>query len=286
MIADKILELLGEDKDIIPIDSVLEEFQNEILHGVTRQVFEKRVSRPTLRLSSLGKCIKQQAFNVLDYPKKPLNARAKMTFLFGDVVEAIVVALAKSSGVNLHSEQKEVDFYGVKGHIDGIIDDDTLFECKSMSPFGYDRFIRNGIDNQGGYISQCQAYMHGLGLKQACLVVVNKATGHIAEQIIKPNQSYIDNLISNIDTISSLREGNITLDQLPRIDTIEETYYKKKTGNLKLDWRCSYCDYIDYCWKDEIVLAFKNGKPIYYVASSLNKDTLPKGTKITDTYGD
>jgi len=284
MIADKILELLDLNKDMegLNLDKLLDEMGEEFKYGVTRQVFTKKVTRPTLRLSSLGKCIRQQAYTVLDYPVPKLNPRAKMTFLFGDMIEALITCLAKSAGVNLHSEQKEVKFAGVTGHIDGIINDDTLFECKSMSQFGYEKFLRVGISDDSGYISQCQSYMQALGLKQACLVAVNKNTGHIAEQIIYPDQTYLNMLENNVNIIKDLQNNRRSLEDIGRIDPIDETFYRKKTGNKKLSWICSYCNYLEYCWGDNIVIAFKNNKPIYYIKETLDRSKAPKGTKFTD----
>ena len=284
MIADKILELLDLNKDMegLNLDKLLDEMGEEFKYGVTRQVFTKKVTRPTLRLSSLGKCIRQQAYTVLDYPVPKLTPRAKMTFLFGDMIEALITCLAKSAGVNLHSEQKEVKFAGVTGHIDGIINDDTLFECKSMSQFGYEKFLREGISDDSGYISQCQSYMQALGLKQACLVAVNKNTGHIAEQLIYPDQTYLNMLENNVNIIKDLQNNRISLEDIGRIDPIDETFYRKKTGNKKLSWICSYCNYLEYCWGDNIITAFKNNKPIYYIKETLDRSKAPKGTKFTD----
>lgn len=269
MIVDKIDKFLEQNKTTEVNKELFDEYGKETWHAFERQFLQEKVDRPSLRLSSLGKCVKQQAFIVSGTEKDDdITPRNKRTFYFGDIAEVMVVSLAKYAGVNLHSEQKKVKMAGVVGHIDGIVTDDEgddiLFECKSMSDFAFQRFKKTGIDDSWGYVSQMNAYMEGLGLEYAVIVGYNKNNGHLHEEVIMKDPAVIARLASNVGLIKNLEGGVLALEDVPRkYEEEDETYYRKKTGNKKLPIQCSYCSYRKSCWSD-IRTVIKAGKPVYY----------------------
>lgn len=270
MIKEKIYELLQLNEDLPIPEDIFKEFSESVVYGLQRQVFSERQERGTLRLSQIGRCVRQQWYMVKKYPTEPLNPRAKMTFLFGDIVEAVVVALAKASGVNLHSEQKEVDFNGVKGHIDGLITvngEDCLFECKSMSDAGFKTLERNGLEDDFGYLSQVNSYLHCLGLNRAFLVAVNKNTGHITEVEVKKSDKLVKEIEKNITTLRECIQNDTLPDR--KYKPVEEIYRNKPTGRMILPVQCAYCGYKDYCWNN-LQQDFKNNRPIWVVEEDNN----------------
>lgn len=267
MIKDKIYDFinLNEDSPIPP--DILESFKADIVHGLERQMFSEKEAKGSLRLSVAGKCPRQVYFSI-SRPDlaRPLEPRAKLTFLFGDITEAMIVALAKSAGVNLHSEQETVEFDGVKGHVDGIVTDengkDYLWECKSMSDISFKMTSTKGIEDTWGYLSQVNVYMDALGLDKAIFTCMNKNTGHLEEITVDKNKKI---LADAKETIRQVREAEQT-GKLPKrkFDFEKEVFRKKPTGRMKLPIQCSYCPYVEKCWKGEYDLVFKSGKPIYY----------------------
>lgn len=265
MIKEKIYELLGLNEDLPIPEEVFKEFADAVIYGLQRQIFTEREERSTLRLSQIGKCLRQQYYSIMGYEAEPLNPRAKMTFLFGDIIEAVIVALAKASGVELVDQQREVNIDGVKGHIDGIVKDDGnlyLFECKSMSDASFKQLLNKGLTDDFGYLTQCNVYMHALGLNKAFLVAVNKNTGHIAEVEIEKDENIIKDVENNIKILRYCLKHN----KLPerKYTPVDEIRYRKKTGRKILPFNCAYCGYKLHCW-DNLIQDFNNNKPIWVV---------------------
>lgn len=286
MIVDKIYEMLDEipnsNTELKIPDHLLKEFLDGCGNAVMRQ-FTKREEKQSIRLSAIGKCLKQQAFTLLGEKGEDLQPRSRFTFFFGDLIEEIVIFLAKMARVNIHSEQKEVVLDEIKGHIDGIVDIEGnryIFECKSMADFSFKEFKENGMSDDWGYISQINAYMEALAINNAILVGINKNTGHMWEQIFKKDDSIVSCIYSNIQDLKGIQKNPELLNKLESISPIDETFRNKKTGNKVLSVTCSYCKYKKSCFKG-LTTAFKNGKPIFYVGD-VNKNTVPYNVSFTE----
>jgi len=265
MIKDKIYDLLSLNEDApIPME-ILNEFSQAVVEGFRRQILTEKSEKSNLRLSQVGRCVRQQWYSIKGFDGEPLNPRTRMTFLFGDIIEAVVVALAKTAGVNLFDQQKEVKVLGVKGHIDGIIMDGKkacLFECKSMSDAGFKSLERNGLEDDFGYLTQANLYMHALGLDVGYLVAVNKNTGHIAEVEIHKDYDIINKALSNIKIVRKCLKKDTLPDR--SFEATDEIFRNKPTGRKILPVQCAYCPYKEHCW-DNITMEFKNNRPIWVV---------------------
>lgn len=98
MIKDKIYKFLNLNEDSVIPEEVLSQFTSSITYGLQRQMFDEKSAKGSLRLSVAGKCSRQVYYSLTRYDEaRPLEPRTKITFLFGDISEAIVVALAKAS---------------------------------------------------------------------------------------------------------------------------------------------------------------------------------------------
>ena len=265
MIKEKIYSLLELNESLPIPESIILEFADAISQGLKRQIFFEKPEQKNLRVSSLGKCLRQQFYSIKGYEGEVINPRAKMTFLFGDIVEAVVVALAKASGVELIEQQKEVVIDGVKGHIDGLIktpEGISLFECKSMSDASFKNLTSSGLGDDFGYLTQVNMYMYALGLDRAYLVAVNKNTGHVEEVEIPRDEELIEKTLNNISVLRSCLESDI----LPprKYELIDEVVRNKETGRKILPFQCSYCAYRQHCYSN-LIQEFKNNKPIWIV---------------------
>ena len=287
MIVDKIYQMLDSVSSLEEPLRIPTTLLNEFLSGceiaVKRQFTNVKEEAPTIRLSAIGKCLKQQAFTAIGEQGEEIQPRARFTFFFGDLVEEMIIFLAKLSGVNLHSEQKEVVLDKIKGHVDGIADIDGeryIVECKSMSDLSFKDFRDKGMTDDWGYISQINAYMEALNINKAILVGVNKNTGHLHEQVFEKDDNVVAMIYSNIQDLKEIQKNPEKINELENISLVEETYRNKKTGNRILSITCSYCKYKNLCWKG-LVSAFRNGKPIFYI-EPVNFDTVPQGTSFQE----
>jgi len=261
MIVEKIDKLLEDGDRLVG----LEEFKNTIEWALKRQL-QRSETKARLRCSLLGHCPRQIAYMLMGEDKKKLQPRARITFLFGDVIEAIATTMIKSAeGIELIDQQREIEFEGVKGHIDGIIVVDNkkyLFECKSMSDFSFRDLQKYGLDNTWGYLTQTNVYMEALGLDEAVLFAINKNTGAYDEVFIKKDLQIIEEAK---ETIRLIKKFEATGKLPPRkFDFIPEVFRKKETGKYILPVQCSYCAYLETCWSGQYEKVLKNGKPKYY----------------------
>ena len=141
------------------------------LHHDYYNLIEGRLLNPTerpkgtLRMSSLGVPCERKLWYSVNLPDagEELDGETILKFLYGDVVEMLLIHLTKLSGHKVVYEQHQVDIEGIKGHIDCIIDG-MLIDVKSCSPASFNKFKSGAllIDDPFGYISQLSSYLAAL----------------------------------------------------------------------------------------------------------------------------
>ncbi len=215
----------------------------------------------TLRMSNIGKPIRQLWYEKRDPDGRgSVNGPTQIKFLYGHVLEEIVLMLVRMAKYKVTDEQKEVDVDGILGHMDCKIEGEVV-DIKSASNFAFKKFEQGRLaqDDPFGYLGQLAGYEAAEGTDNGGFLVINKESGelcmHRPEDLDKPN---INTKINN--TISALN-----------VDTPPELCYNPipdgKKGNLKLPKGCSWCKYKFECHKDS-----NNGKGlrVFKYANSLS----------------
>lgn len=280
MIVDKIREFLStceqglDDKQLMQVyGDYIREFQGELQTAILSKLL-CRYSGNNLRLSMIGWCPRKQWYTINDPESNHVSPELKVRFFYGDMIEELVVLLARMAGVRIEGSQATVDFNGVKGHIDGAVLHDGewyLFECKSMADSSFKRFVKEGPSDDFGYISQQQSYMGGKSPYQfvgSVMVGMNKETGELHEVIIEPSVEHQDRLCTTIDTLREAIKNNEPPSER-KYGFYNETYRKQPTGRRILDWRCNtMCKYVDKCWEGQFTMDIKGGKPIRVAVGS------------------
>lgn len=246
MIVDKIYTYLsGEGKTL---DEVLK-YEVEKLAGVSfkRQFMteENGVARGVLRLSAAGKCARQLAYGYHGFEKKgkEIDARAKIIFFQGDLVELMLASIAKLAGCNLiatglHQATVKFQVNGtyVEGHADGLLPEPGeiyLAEFKSMSSYAFERFQQGYIDDS--YIAQFNTYMDSLGINRCVFVGLNKDNGILHEMVITKDPEIVEKVRKNLLTVIKS-----TPEELP-----DPAYKADEKGFYP--WQCLYCAYWGHC---------------------------------------
>lgn len=251
MIVDKINAYLSTEGKTID-EAILADVANLSRWAFAKQFGEREDKPGTLRLSSIGKCLRQQAYKLLNFESngKAIDARARMVFFMGDLTELAVIALAKAAGCEIQStgqNQLQVEIDGITGHPDGIIVENDvryLLEVKSMSSFGFNEFQRGVLDE--GYRYQNNSYMHALGLTQAIVVGLNKDAGVLHEAVISKDQAFVDEIKRRISVLKDVK-----------VESLPERPYKPDAKGF-LPWQCRYCAYYGTCWPNsELALVGK-----------------------------
>ncbi len=249
---EDIYRILDDDTDHqVSEDNV--EWAGEVFKNLLRSRLAKRDSSgDVLRFSSLGKK-DRQLWYMKNKPEtaEKLPGKVKFKFLYGDMIEVLLLFLAKESGHSVEDTQYEVDEDGVKGHIDAIIDG-VLVDVKSASSYSFEKFKSGSyiFDDPFGYVSQLSGYANCLKdagkLKEtrAGFLVADKVNGGICyanldEEYIRGNPPG--------PRIAELRDVLDNPSPPPRCYPDEP---EGKSGNRKLGVGCSYCPFKEECWKD------------------------------------
>ncbi len=231
-----------------------------------------------LRMSILGKPSRQLWYDKFSpKDKKEENAGLNLKFLYGHIIEHLVLYLAELAGHKIEDQQMKVEIDGVTGHIDSKIDGE-ICDVKSASSFSFKKFQTGEIvgDDPFGYHAQLSGYETANGTKDGGFLVVDKSTGDIC--FYKPD----DMAKPNVKTL--IKDLKNTLEQ----DTPPEKCYpykEEKNGNKTLAIGCQFCPHKWECHADA------NGGKGLRVFRYSNKDTiladvikLPKVDEVTTEY--
>ncbi len=223
------------------LDETMASMKEAILHWATPR---KRDTDFTVRMSNVGKPSRQMWFEKRDPSGRgDVDGATQIKFLYGHILEEIVLMLVRMAGHNVTDEQKEVTVNGIVGHMDCKINGQVV-DVKSASKFAFNKF-RNGTlaaDDPFGYLGQLAGYEKAEGTDEGGFLVINKESGelcmYVPDDLDKPN----------IDT-----KINSLLDEL-KLDTPPEMCYNPEPeglkGNMKLPKGCTWCKYKHECHKD------------------------------------
>jgi len=270
------------------IDTLVEDIQKTLTEGVegydndwfgryVHNVFTRRVL-PDNRdgvarvwFSNVGgPCVRKLWYKLHASDRaEPLHPNARLKFLYGDIIEGLVLELARASGHDIACEQKRVEWNGITGRIDAIIDG-VLVDVKSASSHSFKKF-RGGLkseDDSFGYIGQLGGYL--LALKEigceelkeknkAAYLVIDKVNGALHLDVHEFSDEYLDELhdilILNKDTAENETE-------VP-----ERAFHpvpEGKSGNMVLSTNCSYCDFKKVCWPSLRTFMYSGNKPKFF----------------------
>jgi|TARA_R110002074_G_scaffold200080_8_gene367995 hypothetical protein len=235
-------------------------FVQELSQIVVNRLGEDRSADPYLRISNMGKGDRQVYYECNPHGKEePLEAHTRIKFLYGDVIEALLIFLAREAGHEVTEEQGTVDIDGVIGHTDGKLDG-KVFDVKSASSYSFKKFKNRTILNEGedafGYIPQLSGYNHALGGEgeSAYFLVQDKQLGHLTLMEV-PDMVQIDAPAR----VAHMKEVVASDTPPPRC---HEPVPDGKSGNMKLGVNCSYCRHKWECW-DGLRAFIYSGGPRY-----------------------
>ena len=228
-----------------------------------------------LRLSSIGKpCVRQLWYGLHAHlHREPLRPATRLKFLYGDLIETLLLELARKSGHLVEGEQDEILVNGIKGHRDCIIDG-MLVDVKSASSYSFAKF-KDGLrseDDAFGYLTQLGSYLLGSRnddrvtyKNEAAFLVMDKVTGALC---LDRHTFTEEDYVQLSDTIKTRREELAQGSPLPGrgFDSINQYKPNKKgwvNGNKKLDVNCSYCDFKAHCWPELRTFMYAGGKPVF-----------------------
>lgn len=212
---------------------------------VARRLAEERGPN-YLRMSNLGKGDRQLWYDINDPSPDELSPSAKFKFLFGDILELLLLFLAEEAGHTVERKQEQVNVNGILGSLDAVIDD-VVVDCKSASTPSFKKFKSGGLaeDDPFGYMEQLGGYVEGTGGdRDGAFLVVDKTLGNIHLDRHSNEELRAYDIPARIEHLKGV-VGNETLPERCYSDKPEG-----ESGNRVLGVNCSYCAHKFKCWKD------------------------------------
>ena len=236
---EKDLELSEEE-----LDKHLDSFTSSIKETMKNILNEKPMERRNLRLSAIGKPARQLWYDKNTTEElKPLASNVRIKFLYGHLLEDLLILLSRIAGHTVTDLQKTVYVNGIKGHQDCVIDG-VLVDCKSASGRSFEKFANNKLheDDPFGYIAQISAYAEGNGVDEAAFLVIDKQHGNLC---LTPVHSL--EMINAKERIEYLKGA---MDKTTPPDRCYSDIPDGLSGNRKLAIGCLYCAHKRSCWSD------------------------------------
>lgn len=265
---------LDKEGNILLPEGLTERFGERMLRLITNRVVDTTERTPRLSMSNIGKPCERQVWLSINKAElaEPLKPEVRMKFLYGDMIEELLLFLAEAAGHTVTGIQDRVDLEGIYGNRDCIIDG-VLVDVKSASTYSFNKF-KNGqlaTDDPFGYIGQIQTYLEGsqndpllLDKNRCAFLVMDKTLGHICLDIHNKVPFDVKEITRNkVRMVESAEVPNRAFEPEP----------DGKSGNMKLPMQCGYCNMKFACHPDIRVFLYSNG-PRY----------LTKVEKLPDVY--
>jgi len=277
-IYDKV-EILGQNKALEVTDEQIEDFGNYMKEALRDWLTPRPDSKPTLRMSNIGKPNRQLWFDMNSKrEQKGFTAPTMIKFLYGHLLERVVLFLTELGGHKVTDEQKEIKVNGILGHMDCKIDGEVV-DIKSASNYAFQKF-KNGTlaeDDPFGYMAQLAGYEKAEGTSNGGFLAINKETGELA--LFKPQELDKPNVGAKINKVKS----EIKSKTIP--DFCYEPVPEGTSGNFKIARGCVWCPHKFECHKDandgQGLRVFEYSKGLSYLTKTVRE---PKVEEITHRF--
>ena len=235
----------------VDVDKIVDDFGENVKKILKNNITEHEFDRRKLRMSNIGKNDRQLWYSYNGYKGEELMPHTRIKFLYGHLIEEMVLALAKLSGHKVTDTQKRAEVGGIKGSMDCKIDG-IVTDVKSSSPYGFKKFMDGSLinDDPFGYVDQIKGYAHSEGETEMGWLVMDKTNGHLTYlkyDMADESMWYWTklNFFSIVERIKSIKKV-VKLSEPPK--RCYEPIPDGKSGNMKLGVGCSYCAYKHECW--------------------------------------
>jgi hypothetical protein len=249
-------------------DKAITTFLSESIAQVAEDRFSKpQAPRDYLGLSAVGTpCDRKLWYRInMSQEGEPLKAEDYGNFFYGDLLEALILSLAKAAGHDVQGEQDQLEVHGIKGHRDAVIDGVTV-DVKSATKFGFQKFQKNALREEDpfGYISQLSSYVYAgkddplvTDKKHGAFLVVQKDRFKLCLDMYDFTEE-LEKKEEEIAKVKSLIGGDLPEERLPPVPQ------SSTSPNTKLSTQCSYCEFKNLCYPEARKFLYSTG-PVWLV---------------------
>ena len=252
----------------------------DVKDALSRQ-FSGEKRKFKLRMSNIGRKKCQLWFDK-NHPEEKLSDSPffLINMMLGDITEAVFKGLLRSAKVKFE-DSEQVSLKTKSVNIDGTYDlvlNGKVDDVKSSSPWAYENKFADFQTLQSkdsfGYVSQLVGYAKAKGVPVGGWWVINKANGNF--KYVSADAVNVDEEMEKIQSTVDYINNDEPFERC--YEPVEETYYGKPSGNLKLGIECSFCSYRDKCWDLQVLPSkvSKSANPplINYVKLADAQDTI------------
>lgn len=237
------ISCIADGKDLDIPETLAADFGDRMAEALLHWAKPKKQNKG-LRMSNIGKPERQLWYEQRDTgSENKLSPDTLIKFLYGHLLEELLLFLVKLSGHKVTDEQKEIEVDGIKGHMDCKIDGQVV-DIKTSSGRAFSKFVTGSLaeNDPFGYIAQLCGYEEAEGTNDGGFLAINKESGELS--------LYIPEELDKINIKSKIAKTKEAVD----FDTPPPRCYNEepdgKSGNMKINKNCYYCPYKFKCYSD------------------------------------
>lgn len=225
---------------------IFEEFGKNMSKMLLRQVTPYVRKARNISFSALGYGSRRLYYQYNGTQGEAFTPQTLMKFMLGNIVEEVLLSLAKLAGHEVDYEQQRIEYRGITGYCDAVIDG-HMVDVKSAASYSYEK-IKKGLDDSNdlfGYRMQLAGYTLGGPQedKERCFLwVMDKQLGKIG--LAPFNMADMPDVDAKIDIVNEVYK----MTEPPEF--CYELEPEGKSGNLKLPVGCAYCPFKKECYKE------------------------------------
>ena len=240
----EVIEVLNADEAIDIPEDMYEQFGRDMEDALRH--WATPIDRPKngLRMSNIGRPLRRLWYDLnTEQEKEQIDAPTFIKFLYGHLLEVLLLFFVRLAGHVVESEQKEVTVSGIKGHMDSVIDGEVI-DVKTASGYAFKKFKDGTLaqNDSFGYLSQLAGYEKAEKTNNGGFLVMNKETGELT--VFIPDDLEKPNITHRIKEVK----------QAVQRKTPPEYCYPPipdgVSGNMKLPRDCTWCPHKFECHKD------------------------------------
>lgn len=249
--------------------------------SILKETFSRSRDLRKLRLSAIGKPDRELWMNY-NHPERSeshLTSENYMIFLYGHLIEEMMLSLVKLSGNKVTDEQKTVEVEGVTGHMDCKING-VIVDVKSASQKGFTKFKNNTLhkDDPFGYIGQNKCYAYAEEESKYGWLAFNKVSGEIAYlEYDEDNPGDYKDAIDWDPAQRVLDVKKFVANPEPPEEFCALPIDSGASGNQELAIKCAYCPHKFECYPKVRSFAYKQGTK--YLTTVVK---MPRVSEVTD----
>lgn len=258
-------------------EAAIEAFGENIKELMRKEFTEKREDKRTLRMSNIGRDDRYLWHHVNGSTGETIQPHTYIKFMYGHVIEELLLCLTKLSGHTVTDEQKQCSVEGITGHMDCKIDG-VVTDVKSTSSFGFKKFKDRSlaIDDPFGYIDQIKGYAYSENEREFGWLAMDKQNGHLTylkydldNESDPMHEFYSPCIVERIRHVKKL-----VAEPTPPLRFCYDLLEDGKSGNLKLATGCSYCQFKHTCYPDLRGFYYSTG--VRWLAKVENEPKVPE----------